>query len=113
MSEKNLIPFPERTESEQRKIAQKGGKASGRARRRKKELRDVARAILETVDVESGKTVAETATIAIIQQALKGNVKAYECLRDTAYGKPVSTVEMTGKGGAPIVPPTFNIVAHE
>lgn len=113
MSEKNLIPFPERTESEQRKIAQKGGKASGRARRRKKELREVVRILLETVDSVTGKTVAEAATVAIIKQALKGNVKAFETLRDTAYGKPVSTVEMTGKCGTPIVPPTFNIVAHE
>ena len=32
MNEKNLIPFSERTESEQRKIRQAGGIASGQAR---------------------------------------------------------------------------------
>lgn len=32
MNEENLIPFNKRTESEQRDIARKGGKASGRAR---------------------------------------------------------------------------------
>ena len=35
-NEKNLIPFNKRTESEQRQIAQKGGIASGAARRRKR-----------------------------------------------------------------------------
>ena len=34
-NEKNLIPFNERTESEQREIAQKGGIASGAARRQR------------------------------------------------------------------------------
>lgn len=38
---KNLIPFSERTEEEQRDIRSKGGKASGKARRKKKFLRDM------------------------------------------------------------------------
>lgn len=41
-NEKNLIPFNERTESEQREIAQKGGIASGAARRRKRSMRQAA-----------------------------------------------------------------------
>ena len=41
-NEKNLIPFNERTESEQRQIAQKGGIASGAARRRKRSMREAA-----------------------------------------------------------------------
>ena len=41
-NEKNLIPFDERTESEQREIAQKGGIASGAARRRKRSMRQAA-----------------------------------------------------------------------
>lgn len=41
-NEENLIPFNERTESEQREIAQKGGIASGAARRRKRSLREAA-----------------------------------------------------------------------
>ena len=41
-NERNLIPFDERTESEQRESAQKGGIASGAARRRKKSLREAA-----------------------------------------------------------------------
>lgn len=41
-NEQNLIPFSERTESEQREIRSEGGKASGVARRRKKSLREAA-----------------------------------------------------------------------
>ena len=41
-NEQNLIPFNERTESEQRDIQSQGGKASGVARRRKRALRDAA-----------------------------------------------------------------------
>lgn len=41
-NEQNLIPFDERTESEQREIAQMGGVASGAARRRKKSLKEAA-----------------------------------------------------------------------
>ena len=38
-NEQNLIPFDERTESEQREIATAGGIASGAARRRKRALK--------------------------------------------------------------------------
>lgn len=41
-NEKNLIPNSERTPSELREIAQKGGIASGIARRRKKALKEAA-----------------------------------------------------------------------
>ena len=40
--EKNLIPFNERTEDEQRKIQSAGGRASGAARRRKRALKEAA-----------------------------------------------------------------------
>lgn len=41
-NDQNLIPFNERTESEQREIATAGGIASGAARRRKRALKDAA-----------------------------------------------------------------------
>lgn len=39
---KNLVPFGERTEDEQRTIRSEGGKASGKARRRKRSLKSAA-----------------------------------------------------------------------
>ena len=41
-NEQNLIPFDERTESEQREIRSAGGQASGVSRRRKKSLIEAA-----------------------------------------------------------------------
>lgn len=41
-NEENLIPLDKRTKSEQREITQKGGIASGAARRRKKSMREAA-----------------------------------------------------------------------
>ena len=46
MNEKNLIPFSERTESEQREIRSKGGKQSAKNRREQKTYRDMAKAML-------------------------------------------------------------------
>ena len=40
-NEKNLIPFDERTESEQREIARQGGFASGKARREKQKTQQI------------------------------------------------------------------------
>ena len=46
MNDKNLIPFSERTESEQREIRSKGGKQSAKNRREQKTYRDTAKAML-------------------------------------------------------------------
>ena len=46
MNEKNLIPFDERTESEQREIARQGGIASGKARREKQQTRQILSELL-------------------------------------------------------------------
>lgn len=51
-NEKNLIPFSERTESEQREIRRKGGKASGKARLRKKHGKELVRALLEMKEAD-------------------------------------------------------------
>lgn len=46
MNEKNLIPFSERTESEQREIRSKGGKQSAKNRREQKTYREMAKTML-------------------------------------------------------------------
>ena len=45
-NEKNLIPFDERTESEQREIARQGGIASGKARREKQQTKQILSELL-------------------------------------------------------------------
>lgn len=48
----NLVSFSERTTSEQRKIASLGGKASGEARRKKRNLKESMSLALEIVEDE-------------------------------------------------------------
>lgn len=87
MNESNLIPFNERTEKEQRDIARMGGIASGEARRRKKSLKEELITLLENGNTQ------EKISLAIIQQALDGNTKAFEVIRDTIGEKPVDKLE--------------------
>jgi hypothetical protein len=46
LAKKDLIPFNQRTEEEQKKIASMGGKKSGEVRRKQKTYRDMAKAML-------------------------------------------------------------------
>lgn len=55
-NEKNLVPFDERTESEQREIASAGGKASGKARRRKKSLKQKMQLLLSLPPTDTDRT---------------------------------------------------------
>ncbi|WP_329384559.1 hypothetical protein [Anaerofustis butyriciformans] len=95
--ENNLIPLNERTKSEQREIAKKGGIASGKARRKKKLLRQILDEIGESrLNTDEAKDIAKalsinkrdvTYDVAImfkaVNEALSGNIKAMEFIRDT------------------------------
>lgn len=59
MNDENLKPFSERTESEQREIRSKGGKASGEARRAKKTIAEALRKVLDEELPDSGMTKRE------------------------------------------------------
>lgn len=97
----NLIPFNKRTVSEQRKIQSAGGKASGKARRRKADFRKTLNMLLTAeIDSEEWKPVLEALGVectlesalnmAMIKEGLAGNVKAYEAIAKYAgqTGKP-------------------------
>lgn len=86
-NEKNLKPQNTRTKSEQRRIAAIGGKKSGEARREKRRLREILEMLLERP--EGDCTTAEAISVALINKALSGDVKAYETVRDTIGEKPV------------------------
>ena len=86
-NEQNLIPNSERTPSELREMARNGGLASGEARRKRKTLKEELLLMLEDEEVQ------KSVTTALINQAQKGNVKAYEMIRDTIEEKPVERVE--------------------
>lgn len=93
----NLIPLNERTKEEQRAITSQGGIASGKARRRKKLLRECLEELLERETVgENGEKMsgAEAVSVKLFQQALAGDLKAFEIVRDTAGQKPIEKVQM-------------------
>ena len=97
MNEQNLKPLGERTKEEQREIQQKGGIASGEARRRKKDLRLALEMLLEKdYSDKNGNTVSGTEAISVklFEQAMKGNVKAYETIRATVGQDPVQKVQV-------------------
>lgn len=75
----------------------KGGKASGRSKRAKKDLREALQALLDTpiVDKKTGIKMTGTEAVAakLFQRFLKdGDLKAFELIRDTAGQKPVEKV---------------------
>ena len=93
-NEENLIPVQSKNEARER--GAKGGKASGEARRKKKELRETMEALLQAAlkDEElteklkkfgfrSGMNMQEAIAAAMISQAAKGNVRAFEAIKDT------------------------------
>ncbi len=93
-NEKNLIPFNERTESEQREIAQAGGIASGAARRRRRSMKEAAdyylslpetdrrtankmlRDQIDTKDIDNQMAVV----VGITEQAKRGDARAANVL---------------------------------
>lgn len=83
---KNLKPINTRTKEEARKISSNGGKRSGEVRRQRKTLREELLALLS-----DGNTQNKIST-ALIDEAMNGNVKAFETIRDTIGEKPVDKV---------------------
>ena len=78
--------------------ASKGGKASAEARRRKKDLRLALEMLLEKdFKDKNGKTISgtEAVTAKLFEKAMKGDVRAFETLRDTVGQKPVDKLEVT------------------
>ena len=87
--------FDSRTTEEQREIARMGGIASGRARAEKRDLRKALELLLEqTFTDKKGvtRTGAQAITEKLFSEVMKGNVKAFEVLRDTVGQKPVERV---------------------
>lgn len=86
-NEHNLIPITERTPEERKAIARKGAEATNRIRREKKTLKMELEALLEILD-EKGDSVQKKMSFALIKKAIKGDVRAFETIRDTIGQKP-------------------------
>ena len=107
-NEENLVPMTDLTESERREMARKGGIASGKARKQKKLMSEVANDILQ-LPLKSGTvdeiknlaevrglniTVQEAILISMVKKALKGDPKAAAYVRDTAGQMPTNNIEL-------------------
>lgn len=88
-NEKNLIPNSQRTPEELREMTRKGGIASGKARRKKADLKKAMQTLL-SMDVASEKSKQQLEDLGVeatnemllafatFQQAVKGNQRAVE-----------------------------------
>ena len=116
-NEENLTQMGKHlTREEAQKIGSLGGKASVKARRERKALREQMIMLLslplkndkikdklkELGIKESDMNNQMAMSVSMYQQALKGNPKAYELIRDTIGEKPVEQIQN-------ITPPTINI----
>ena len=94
---KNLKMFTsEQSREKAKENGRKGGIKSGEVKRAKKELRQCFEALLESnvLDKKTGEEMsgAEAAALTVFRKALKGDLKAFELLRDTAGQKPIEKV---------------------
>ena len=108
-NEKNLVPINERTKSEQREIASAGGKASGKARRRKKSMKqkmqlllslpaaDNDQAELSAMGVDPEDMDNEMVLVkALFLAAAEGDTKAFDRIQDV-LGRTVAREELALK----------------
>lgn len=104
------------TTSQARERGRKGGKTTARKARQRKSLREAVELLLsmpckrndyieQLVAIGLPKTEQTNQmalTIALFNEALDGNVQAFNSLRDTVGEKPVARTELTGKDGTPL-----------
>lgn len=82
---------------QQREIAKRGGKRSAQVKAARKTLREELLVLLEQrYTTEDGRKTGtqEEISLALIAQALNGNTKAYEIIRDTIGEKPAENVNI-------------------
>ena len=83
------------TTKEAREIGRKGGKASVKARRKKKELKQLLEIALSQPSEEMpGEDNYMAICAALINEAKTGNGKAFEIIRDTIGQKPTEQQQM-------------------
>jgi hypothetical protein len=119
-NEENLIPNADRTPSELRAMTTKGGIASGESRRRKRTLRemveifgelgvsDKTRKMMKELDIpEDLMTRKMQPVVALYKKAGKGDVAAFNAIRDITGEKPVDETKVTGNIATEI---TINLI---
>jgi hypothetical protein len=88
----NLIPLGSNPERD-KEIRRMGQKAQAEKKRQRRTLKEDLLALLSTE--KDGKTLQEAMVVAILKQALNGNIKAYTAIEASIGEKPVERVENT------------------
>lgn len=113
MNEENLRPIQkgQLSKEELKKRQSNGGKKSGQVRRERKAFKESLLMLLEMkapeqIGVQIKKTLPKlkdkdlnyqnAILVSLLQQAVKGNTKAVELIRDTIGEKPKEVVEISG-----------------
>ena len=81
-NEQNLIPFNERSPRELKEISRKGQKASTKAKREKKTMKEMLKLCLEMKN-DDGQSYQELATLGLIKGAVNGNSNNYRTILET------------------------------
>lgn len=99
----NLKPFTSEQNRDLAKInGQKGGKASGEAKRRMKTFKEELQQLLQMEILnKNGEKISTQQNInsALILKAAKGDVRAYEVIRDTLGQRPKDEKEVVVMSG--------------
>ena len=95
------------TSEEAREIGRKGGKKSVEKRRERRALREELLLLLQTNNYQ------EKISLAMLNEAVNGNVKAFEVIRDTIGEKPIIKSEVTGKDGEALTTKTVYVLPEE
>lgn len=77
--QENLIPMSERSKDEVRELGQKGGIASGEARREKATMKKTLEMLLNEKN-NKGKTYRELTTLGLIKGAVDGKAENYKTI---------------------------------
>jgi len=105
---KNLKPFTsDQSREEAVKNGRKGGKKSVEKRRERRALKEELLLLLDT------NQFREKISLAMITEAVNGNVKAFEVIRDTIGEKPITKSEITGKDGESLTTKTVYVLPDE
>ena len=101
VSPRNGVPLPEGRRFTAGDVARdagrKGGLVAGAKKRERKTLREeLLRLLEEKVPGKDGseRPAQEAISTALMKQAMKGNIRAYEIIRDTIGEKPVENVNV-------------------
>lgn len=98
----NLKPLNTLPKEDAKRIRAMGAVARGIKKQKQKLLKETINEFLQAINPESGQTFQIDLVNAMIQQALSGDVSAFNTVRDTAGQKPKEDVQA-------VVMPVINI----